>query len=104
MIRRPPRSTLFPYTTLFRSHEPQVGQGGRQESVGSDHARVAGAVATGTRQFPDRADRVSRAVRIQRPGGREGFQPAVRAGKSVTNLWTTEDTEDAKEQSGMPQV
>src|SRR5436853_4571432 len=24
MIRRPPRSTLFPYTTLFRSHENQV--------------------------------------------------------------------------------
>src|SRR5436305_8915172 len=24
MIRRPPRSTLFPYTTLFRSHEPVV--------------------------------------------------------------------------------
>src|SRR2546426_5470975 len=23
MIRRPPRSTLFPYTTLFRSQEPQ---------------------------------------------------------------------------------
>src|SRR3989442_2416110 len=22
MIRRPPRSTLFPYTTLFRSHMP----------------------------------------------------------------------------------
>src|SRR2546425_2639381 len=22
MIRRPPRSTLFPYTTLFRSREP----------------------------------------------------------------------------------
>src|SRR3712207_7015518 len=22
MIRRPPRSTLFPYTTLFRSHPP----------------------------------------------------------------------------------
>src|SRR2546426_2018272 len=27
MIRRPPRSTLFPYTTLFRSHEE--GPGGR---------------------------------------------------------------------------
>src|SRR5690348_18175622 len=26
MIRRPPRSTLFPYTTLFRSPRP-VGQG-----------------------------------------------------------------------------
>src|SRR2546426_6299025 len=24
MIRRPPRSTLFPYTTLFRSAEPLV--------------------------------------------------------------------------------
>src|SRR5256885_5240024 len=25
MIRRPPRSTLFPYTTLFRSARPQLG-------------------------------------------------------------------------------
>src|SRR5260370_26882860 len=25
MIRRPPRSTLFPYTTLFRSDVPQDG-------------------------------------------------------------------------------
>src|SRR3712207_8965227 len=24
MIRRPPRSTLFPYTTLFRSHRPRA--------------------------------------------------------------------------------
>src|SRR2546429_6890023 len=24
MIRRPPRSTLFPYTTLFRSHHDQA--------------------------------------------------------------------------------
>src|SRR5688572_8077505 len=23
MIRRPPRSTLFPYTTLFRSYDPE---------------------------------------------------------------------------------
>ena len=26
MIRRPPRSTLFPYTTLFRSHCVSVGE------------------------------------------------------------------------------
>src|SRR2546427_3873847 len=26
MIRRPPRSTLFPYTTLFRSAAGQVGR------------------------------------------------------------------------------
>src|SRR2546430_11135140 len=25
MIRRPPRSTLFPYTTLFRSHDQSDG-------------------------------------------------------------------------------
>src|SRR2546426_6040587 len=25
MIRRPPRSTLFPYTTLFRSRRPRSG-------------------------------------------------------------------------------
>src|SRR6266536_1227062 len=25
MIRRPPRSTLFPYTTLFRSRRTQIG-------------------------------------------------------------------------------
>src|SRR5258708_10667470 len=27
MIRRPPRSTLFPYTTLFRSRKPERVQG-----------------------------------------------------------------------------
>src|SRR2546425_9400737 len=36
MIRRPPRSTLFPYTTLFRSvsdPEPDDGRGGRPRPV-----------------------------------------------------------------------
>src|SRR5256885_12178482 len=33
MIRRPPRSTLFPYTTLFRSVEP-----GRQRNEGEAYA------------------------------------------------------------------
>src|SRR2546429_7345770 len=32
MIRRPPRSTLFPYTTLFRSHQAiALGQDERDE-------------------------------------------------------------------------
>src|SRR2546430_10050985 len=30
MIRRPPRSTLFPYTTLFRSIPCEDSSGGRQ--------------------------------------------------------------------------
>src|SRR2546430_13346366 len=34
MIRRPPRSTLFPYTTLFRSRiEGRLGAGGRAEQI-----------------------------------------------------------------------
>src|SRR3712207_8209488 len=32
MIRRPPRSTLFPYTTLFRS--PRLRRGGPAEHAG----------------------------------------------------------------------
>src|SRR5690348_17792684 len=28
MIPRPPRSTLFPYTTLFRSRDARAGEGG----------------------------------------------------------------------------
>mgnify|MGYP006982489740 CR=1 FL=1 len=30
MIRRPPRSTLFPYTTLFRSVSPRISLGTRR--------------------------------------------------------------------------
>src|SRR3712207_8970387 len=71
MIRRPPRSTLFPYTTLFRSTrggdldgDPQPGEGlvdsreqhrpdgrvGRRHALGH-HLRAAGA---GDRRLVDR--------------------------------------------------
>ena len=33
MIRRPPRSTLFPYTTLFRSCEAELNKVGDDESL-----------------------------------------------------------------------
>src|SRR2546430_10911101 len=46
MIRRPPRSTLFPYTTLFRSSADAARRparieqrGGRRPSAGSRDAR-----------------------------------------------------------------
>src|SRR5437588_8929959 len=51
MIRRPPRSTLFPYTTLFRSHR----RGGRA-GVGS--VRAVGA-AERDRSRSERRDRKS---------------------------------------------
>src|SRR2546430_5603758 len=44
MIRRPPRSTLFPYTTLFRSlvreRQPALGV------LGEEQGEVAGAAGT----------------------------------------------------------
>src|SRR2546430_8422223 len=47
MIRRPPRSTLFPYTTLFRSIvdglleciEDEIGHQGRGDTPANDPAR-----------------------------------------------------------------
>src|SRR2546426_11130495 len=60
MIRRPPRSTLFPYTTLFRSEvagvEPAVAKrlgGGRgiaevaEHHMGSSHDDLAAPVPLG---------------------------------------------------------
>src|SRR5438477_9026585 len=51
MIRRPPRSTLFPYTTLFRSQPPT----GRSAAFADDSLRA------GVIDLPDRraADRKS---------------------------------------------
>src|SRR2546430_12603538 len=37
MIRRPPRSTLFPYTTLFRSEV-----GGEEQPTGTEHVVAVG--------------------------------------------------------------
>src|SRR5436853_4772049 len=42
MIRRPPRSTLFPYTTLFRSRE--IGRGHDQDLVGADQRTLGPSV------------------------------------------------------------
>src|SRR3712207_9011864 len=51
MIRRPPRSTLFPYTTLFRSHDDQQHRAERllPDSVegGVEAASLAGVVGQG---------------------------------------------------------
>src|SRR2546428_7347427 len=41
MIRRPPRSTLFPYTTLFRSHERDPRPAVAREQGALDRRRAA---------------------------------------------------------------
>src|SRR5688500_19219491 len=55
-IRRPPTSTLFPYTTLFRSVEPSdhgERRPGRQQPGGDDHAAPEGEVLHAGRQPED---------------------------------------------------
>src|SRR2546426_7047215 len=59
MIRRPPRSTLFPYTTLFRSTAPQAAAVGIAlvallVSLRLGPVSGAGTPAAGTR--PDRGE------------------------------------------------
>src|SRR3712207_9461553 len=54
MIRRPPRSTLFPYTTLFRSHLPLRRRTQRHDHPGQAQAPGQGAQAGESRR-PDPA-------------------------------------------------
>src|SRR2546426_11393260 len=78
MIRRPPRSTLFPYTTLFRSPSvPTLGGNGHRfadhvqpQLVGAALDRPAGAVELVRRG----------GVRLAPGGGEGGGLGAVRAG------------------------
>src|SRR3712207_8276044 len=57
MIRRPPRSTLFPYTTLFRSVQDVGGGGGLLEeeadAVLEEPHAVGEGVARGEREHGD---------------------------------------------------
>src|SRR2546427_6828200 len=63
MIRRPPRSTLFPYTTLFRSLDVRRGEAGAVERRA--HLRRRG------RELPDalRIAALARAHRVARAFG-----------------------------------
>src|SRR2546423_12067323 len=61
MIRRPPRSTLFPYTTLFRSVDVTAGREPEALVLERDHRGSAGAgvqrVADIAVQLPARLER-----------------------------------------------
>src|SRR3712207_9246340 len=65
MIRRPPRSTLFPYTTLFRSDEDaRVGEQGARDrdalalAAGERQAALADAGVVAVRQLGDEPRRL----------------------------------------------
>src|SRR3712207_8647416 len=57
MIRRPPRSTLFPYTTLFRSDEGSAQEDQEGEAQEAEGLREA----QGRGQAEDRQDRHAQA-------------------------------------------
>src|SRR2546426_4961365 len=61
MIRRPPRSTLFPYTTLFRSHRSGSDVAQKISAVERSASVSAAPNRTRPRQIPssDRRDRKS---------------------------------------------
>src|SRR2546430_16739854 len=44
MIRRPPRSTLFPYTTLFRSYVSDLIEGTQLQLLNPDASRTFAAI------------------------------------------------------------
>src|SRR3712207_7019113 len=75
MIRRPPRSTLFPYTTLFRS----IGQRERERQHAEDrdpnHVAPADLVAHGTAEH-----------RAGRNGGEEDEQVNLRSEEHTSEL------------------
>src|SRR5690349_22107769 len=56
MLRRPPRSTLFPYTTLFRSHGT---------SQGKEAADQRGPVSYGVRRYVVLRHSVNRRLRSE---------------------------------------
>src|SRR5687768_18278224 len=57
MIRRPPRSTLFPYTTLFRSSVGCAAAAPRRSRCGRGHRLRLRAPGRAARGFPRGADR-----------------------------------------------
>src|SRR5256885_14099189 len=57
MIRRPPRSTLFPYTTLFRSINAEPPEGAHHDLVEGIHIAIELPERVVTREQIDRTQR-----------------------------------------------
>src|SRR3712207_7934189 len=68
MIRRPPRSTLFPYTTLFRSrvvlHEDVAAGEGAREELLDDDLLADDAAAHALHEGLERADLDRKSTRL----------------------------------------
>src|SRR3989441_8968658 len=76
MIRRPPRSTLFPYTTLFRSWSSSMR---RARQVATDRRHTFAAAATGRAMLSNQNNSVSLCNRLPIPRTSPGVDSEARA-------------------------
>src|SRR3712207_6989301 len=84
MIRRPPRSTLFPYTTLFRSQEGVVRGALPVSDVPRDPAVPRGGDLAPVRRMPDLEAVLVR--RVGGPGGGVEDRKSTRLNSSHANI------------------
>src|SRR2546427_7716882 len=87
MIRRPPRSTLFPYTTLFRSHH-------RRREVDDEVVHVGEQAGVGEQRLAELAE-----AALERPG-RGGVRPR-RVGHDGVPDRSEEHTSELQSQSNL---
>src|SRR3989454_12573824 len=101
MIRRPPRSTLFPYTTLFRSVRNRVEAAAREASSCLEQLMPDNSIALEGATIVDACDRKFVLVAVHGLGGGEAQlltgtceiresteRSAVLAVLDATNRWT----------------
>src|SRR2546428_6884820 len=83
MIRRPPRSTLFPYTTLFRSHPHRL------EAVAAriSRSRLFLDESGPARRQGDHRQRRARTRRRERGAGARGIVSRCRGGRRARRRW-----------------
>src|SRR2546422_4052457 len=92
MIRRPPRSTLFPYTTLFRSPVRDPDLGGRRQAhpVSRRKAQGAGGVRSEehTSELQSRLHLVCRLLLEKKKKEESAHQKTTAMGAtSTTRVW-----------------
>src|SRR3712207_8859563 len=87
MIRRPPRSTLFPYTTLFRSGVRAVAGPHHEEREGEAQRRASGDAHGKRPQQREITGRDDQAGRREDPQPRtDGDEPPLRSEEHTSEL------------------
>src|SRR3989475_12441615 len=103
MIRRPPRSTLFPYTTLFRSHSEAEERQKNQDVLGGEdrggRGGRAGAERAGGRH-EDRGQQERQEKRIEVGSAAPGVERVVVEGDHglVDEVGEAEEQDDARQE------